>query len=203
MFKCIEALLKCSQLARATAVATNFLDCLIERLEQTHSNLGMTCGEFVRRYGNAKLDQTLHLVQMHVNIILSWYGMDVLMDTKIIARMLRVFIRFWPWVSMNHDTLLRFMKMLAILSDDSLPGNNGIQWCHKISYLFTFDINSVQGHGINCDRKFTESTPTYCRILLYRIMSREKSTIQFGSTQSGTTHRFKLLRMFRRTKSDK
>lgn len=69
-----------------------------------------------------QLDKILQKIKLHYNIILSWYSMECLQDTAIIPRLIRSFIRLWPWVSTSHEMLFKFMKLLAILCDDSLPG---------------------------------------------------------------------------------
>lgn len=129
IFKAMEALLKCSHLARASATKTGFLAVLIEDLEQIHSSLDITCNDFVRRHGIVKLEKVLHRIELNFNIILSWYSMDILTDATMIAGLMKMCIRFWSWVNASHNILLKFIKMLTVLCDDSLPGNELIR--HK------------------------------------------------------------------------
>lgn len=64
----MESLLKCSHLARATATAGGFLLLLMDDLEEIYSDLGLSCTEFIRRHGNAKV-VSLQITTSDVNSI--------------------------------------------------------------------------------------------------------------------------------------
>lgn len=58
--------------------------------------------------------------------------MDTLKDTAVLPSLMKVFIRLWPWMNSNFEILHRFMKLLTILCDDSLPGKQTICTMQKI-----------------------------------------------------------------------
>lgn len=58
----MEALMKCSHLARAAATTTGLLPQLIEDLDEIHGSLGSNSSDFIRRHGNAKVGLPPHAV---------------------------------------------------------------------------------------------------------------------------------------------
>lgn len=54
-YKVMQVLLKCSERARDVARNMQWALRLLERLEEIHSGLGMTCKDYIRRYGDDKV----------------------------------------------------------------------------------------------------------------------------------------------------
>lgn len=68
--------------------------------------------------------------------------MEILQDPAIISRLLRVFIHIWPWVSTSNEMLHQFMKLLATICEDSLPG--------KFRCVFSFNSSFISFRFLVC-----------------------------------------------------
>lgn len=53
-----------------------------------------------------------------------WYNCDCLQDVECIQPIVGVCYKFWPTIGVDAALQNAFMKMLVIISNDSLPGKN-------------------------------------------------------------------------------
>lgn len=126
----------------------DFLSDILDELESILSNVGMTCGEFVRKYGDQKKDPIISQMKWLYNILMHWFSKDCLTDEQIISRLCQVFVLTWPWTGANSNFQLLVIKTLAFLSEDSVPGMKHILLCRNILLSFILaNIFSMQSNG--------------------------------------------------------
>lgn len=118
-FSFIQILLKSSEKARTVANKVNFLSKLIEKLDLFISEMGMSCTEFIRRFGDAKKDPIVIELTLLIGIIKNWYTNDTIVD-KNISGICRIFLKLWPWTSTNVELQLELMECLVFLSQNSI-----------------------------------------------------------------------------------
>lgn len=118
-FSFIQILLKSSEKARIVASKVNFLGKIIEKLDLFISEMGMSCTEFIRRFGDAKKELIVTELTLLIGIIKNWFTNDTI-DEKNISGICRVFLKLWPWTTTNSELHLELMECLVFLSQNSI-----------------------------------------------------------------------------------
>lgn len=111
-----------SEKARKMAFSIDFLNVILDEIESILAKVGMTCGEFVRKYGDQKKDPIISQMKSLYNIIMHWYSKDCLRDENVIIRLCQLMVATWPWTGANLNFQLLVINTFAFLSEDSVPG---------------------------------------------------------------------------------
>lgn len=128
-FSFIQILLKTSEKARIVANKMNFLSKIIEKLDLFITELGMSCTEFIRRFGDAKKEPIVTELLLLIGIIKNWFTNDTI-DEKNISGVCRIFLKLWPWTNTNGELQLQFMECLVFLSQNSILFSKAIVGVH-------------------------------------------------------------------------
>lgn len=128
-FSFIQILLKSSEKSRIVASKINFLSKIIEKLDLFISELGMSCTEFIRRFGDAKKEPIVTELTLLIGIIKNWFTNDTIAE-KNISGLCRIILKLWPWTNTNNELQLEFMECLVFLSQNSILFAKGIVGIH-------------------------------------------------------------------------
>lgn len=128
-FSFIQILLKSSEKSRIVASKINFLSKIIEKLDLFITELGMSCTEFIRRFGDAKKEPIVTELTLLIGIIKNWFTCDTIAE-KNMSGLCRIFLKLWPWTNTNSELHLELIECFVFLSQNSILFSKGIAGVH-------------------------------------------------------------------------
>lgn len=117
----LAVLLNASKEARAAAKDAELFDEIIRRFRETIETLGMSCQEFVRRYGEAKKVPIVEELDLLFDLLIGWFAVESLLDLELVDQLCTVLLKLWSWMVTNQKLQIKFVRLLVLVSEDSVP----------------------------------------------------------------------------------
>lgn len=117
----------------AAAHPANLLADLLDNIDAVLGRLdGVSCAEFVRRFGEAKKEPIVAALRLNIAVLLHWFSRACLhcddaatpthsFTDERLRRLVATVMRLWPWTGTDGRLQRNLFAMLAHASEDSLP----------------------------------------------------------------------------------
>lgn len=120
-FRTLAILLNASSEARAAAKDSELFLEIVQRFRETNETLGMSCQEFVRRHGEPKKAPIVEELELLFDLLIGWFAVESLLNVEQVERLSQVVLKFWSWIAANQRLQIKFVRLLVLLSEDSVP----------------------------------------------------------------------------------
>lgn len=121
VYSAMQAMLRFSIKGREVAEEEQLFSLLQERLDLMHKSIGISCNDFIRKFGNRKKEPIVEEMGALLNIICAWYEYSTLLEQSGIDQLIKNLISLWPWTEIDANLRLQFINCLIAVSEDSIP----------------------------------------------------------------------------------